>query len=128
MCKTHEVTILNSYLGEGGGVGGGGGVGEGGESHDFISRTDPNDIWKWETKTCSDAHNIIKSSNIYEQIIFILSNTPIQWRHDEDAKVYMLINHVIHQRSKHQKSRYIFLEAVKAISNEQTYDNLLYWL
>ena len=73
--------------------------------------------------------NIIKSSNIYEQIIFILSNTPIQWRlYDEDAKVYMLINHVIHQRSKHQKSRYIFLEAVKEISNEQTYDNLLYWL
>ena len=38
MCKTHEVTILNSYLG-----GGGGGRG-GEESHDFISRTDPNDI------------------------------------------------------------------------------------
>ena len=30
MCKTHEVTILNSYLGEGGGVGGGGGRGGGG--------------------------------------------------------------------------------------------------
>ena len=40
MCKTHEVTILNSYLGGGGGRGGRGG----GESHDFISRTDPNDI------------------------------------------------------------------------------------
>ena len=40
MCKTHEVTILNSYR-EGGGGGGGRG---GGESHDFISRTDPNDI------------------------------------------------------------------------------------
>ena len=35
MCKTHEVTILNSFLG---------GVRGGGESHDFISRTDPNDI------------------------------------------------------------------------------------
>ena len=39
MCKTHEVTILNSFLG-----GGGWGVRGGGESHDFISRTDPNDI------------------------------------------------------------------------------------
>ena len=37
MCKTHEVTILNSFLVRGGGGGGG-------ESHDFISQTDPNDI------------------------------------------------------------------------------------
>ena len=43
MCKTHEVAILNSYLGGGGGGGGGGvggGVGEGGNhmisSHGLI--------------------------------------------------------------------------------------------
>ena len=55
--------------GGGGGRGGvGGGVGEGGESHDFISRTDPNDIWKWETKTCPASAYPSKIKTPKEQI------------------------------------------------------------
>ena len=122
MCKTHAVTILNSFLV--------------GEITWFSQCTDPNDIsrvsdqngvsqlhiivemhhfgwepliWKWEAKTFSDAHNIIKSSKICAWIIFVLtvpsSGMGLQQRR-EGVHAYKSCHP---SKIQHQKSRSIHI-------------------